>query len=134
YAAMVEERLEQLDLLAGHGGLGLVVDQTFDLARVFFLANTTLPIPGHDGTAGPRSADVIDTGNGIVQVGDLAARAPAHAKKTSTAAPRKSPSGLARAAKRFLDATERWNADHPHDYPPPGSGICPMCRHRDCFG
>ena len=39
-----------------------------------------------------------------------------------------------RAGADFAEAVRQWNADHGRDWGSPGTGECPACGHRDCFG
>jgi hypothetical protein len=126
---IVRAALETLELLATEeadrgAGDGYAVDKaTIDLARVFYTPNSIV-----DGIE--RAASVLLTRSELQTAEQLAALAPS----STVANPEPASGGESRPGDEFAEAAARWNMDHSKDWGPPGSGECPACGHRGCFG
>jgi P4 family phage/plasmid primase-like protien len=150
FVRQVEDALRELGLLRVHGH-GFRVDKaaSFDLARLFFLANTFVPVPCGSQEALPRTAMVVTMRDEPLSALALAQsqtfeRRPVRDRsgqgnatagiscESSQRTPDTQPGG---PAGPFADAAARWVADHPREYPKPGSGRCEVCGHNHgCFG
>lgn len=93
-----------------------------DLARFFYSPHAVAK-------GVERSADVVVMRRDMVTPAELGAHAPAPAAP----AQRGADSGPIPIAPTVAAAIERWNADHPGDWPRAG-GTCPACGHNGCFG
>jgi P4 family phage/plasmid primase-like protien len=130
FAAQVASALRDVDLSQVSDPAGFHVDEAaFDLARIFYLANTLRPVPCDEGTPTPRKAEIVVMREQPLSATELALQSPAPDPKT-----RGRRADEPGAGEDYVEAALRWCRDHPLDYPSPGSGTCPICNHNDCFG
>src|SRR5690606_13957484 len=114
-AQAVGERLQELGFAAVDKREGFVVDDTDDLARVFYVANTVKAVPRRDGTRAPRASEVLVLDPSPIDWAALTSEGGCEPKARAVPPTGRPARGGDHA--EFRDAADAWIAAHPRSYP-----------------
>ena len=121
--------LKDAGLLADGDRVGYWLDLACsDLARFMWAPCTTYKTR--------RQAPVLLLRDDAFDAHELAAIVPARESQRDAqqTAPVRGPCDPGDPNSDVRRAASRWNADHIEEWPTPGTGECPACGHRECFG